>query len=147
MALIAARINPDFLIVTAAHNNSARVLTTAAARLPDQGALTAPGPASDRPLRAHVTIPLEELMVAAPIGLGVGQCSVRILQKSLGTRTIIGVHGDACAHRDTQMVMVNAVGCAQCREYLIRAQGRIFRAAHFREQNHEFVSAVTADGV
>ena len=44
-------------------------------------------------------------------------------------------------------MLVDAVGRAQRQEYLLRTDGRILRVRHFREQDHEFIAALPADGV
>ena len=60
--------------------------------------------------RAHVHVGLEELMVAAPTGLGIEQCKVRTPQECLGIRTVIGVHTDANARRDMQILILDMMG-------------------------------------
>jgi hypothetical protein len=87
----------------------------------------------------HIHIGLEELMVAAPLSFGVEQCKVRAPQECLGFRTVIGVPTDTHTHRDTQVLMLDAMGCAQSRDYLVGTQGGVFAVSHFREQYHEFI--------
>jgi hypothetical protein len=79
--------------------------------------------------------------------LRVEQSSVGILQKCLSVRPVIRVHADADARRDAQILVLDAVWCSQCSEYFVGAEGRVIWAGHFREQNHEFIPTVTADGV
>jgi hypothetical protein len=53
--------------------------------------------------RAYTHVRLEELMVAAAIGLGVAQRKVRIRQECLSLRTVIRVEADTDADRDVQI--------------------------------------------
>ena len=60
-------------------------------------------------------------------------------------RTVLG--DDPDAHGEVHVVLADAVGRAHRQEYLLRADGRILRVRHFREQDHEFIAPLPADGV
>lgn len=55
-----------------------------------------------------------------------------------GIRAVVGVHADTHAHRDVQILVIDAVWSAQRSDYLLCAEGCVFRARHLREQKHEF---------
>src|SRR5277367_4377725 len=113
--------------------------------LPCAGAPSCRRGASSATARGHAW--LEELIDAAPPGLGVQQRGIGILQEHLGVGAIIGKYTDAHTHRDMQLLMLDTMGCAQSREYLAGTQGSVFAVSHLREQYHEFIPTVTADGV
>jgi hypothetical protein len=46
-----------------------------------------------------------------------------------------------------QVALMNVVRKAYRREYPLRAEGRFFAASQLRQQNHELIATVTADGV
>ena len=60
---------------------------------------------------------------------------------------MVGEHTDTNTHGDLQVLFQNSVWHAQCGENLLCPHGGVFLAGHFRQENHEFISAMTADGV
>jgi hypothetical protein len=90
---------------------------------------------------------IEHLLPVAPVGLGVEQRSVSILQERLSILTVTRVYANADAHRDVQILLVEAMWRAQRSEYLVATQGCVFSASHFREQHHEFIPTETTHRV
>jgi hypothetical protein len=96
---------------------------------------------------ADVHVRFEELIVIAPSVLGVVHRKIRMLHQCLGVRPVIGVDDDTDAHREVQIVLIDAVGRVQRQKHFLRTDGCILCMGHFREQNHEFVASLPADRV
>ena len=65
----------------------------------------------------------------------------------LASTAILGIGGDADAHGDVQFMPVDAIGRAQLPQDFLRANGRVLRIRHLREQDHEFVAPMAADRI
>ena len=72
---------------------------------------------------------------------------VCVLQQCLRVVAVVGIRRNAYADRDVQLVLVDGVRCAQCLQQLFRADGRVLCIRHVREQEHEFVASLPAEGV
>ena len=86
------------------------------------------------------------IVIAATV-LGVVHRKVCMLHQCLRVRPVIGIGDDPDARGKVQIVLVDAVGRAQRAEYFLRTHGRILGVCYFREQDHEFIATLPADGV
>jgi len=89
----------------------------------------------------------EELVVIAPIVLGVQHRNVRSLDQRLRIGPIIRINTDAHTDGDLQIMILDVVRLTERSEDLVRTESGIFRARYARQQDHEFIATLTADGI
>src|SRR5581483_5165111 len=91
--------------------------------------------------------PCEALIVTAAMSFSAEQRTVGIFQERLGIHSVIRIYTDSDTYGNVHILLLDVVGCAQRGEQLARTEGRIFWAAHFRQENHEFIPTLATDGV
>jgi len=81
------------------------------------------------------------------VSLGAQQGKVCLVQDRLGIRAVSGVHADTHARSDVQGQAIDRQRRGNRGEQVVRAERRILRTGHFRQQDDEFIAAVAAHGV
>jgi hypothetical protein len=89
----------------------------------------------------------EKLVVVAPIVLCLVHRGIRVLDQRLRIRAVIGIHANADAGGDVQIVLIDGVSLPHRLQHPLRHDRGIFRSLHFREQRDEFVAALPAHRV
>ena len=70
-----------------------------------------------------------------------------MLHQSLSIRAVTRISNDTDTRRDMQFMVIDLVWTTQSFEYLVCAHCRVLRLGHLREQDHKFITALTADRV
>jgi len=96
---------------------------------------------------AGIHVGPEKLVIVAAIHLGVIHRDIGAFHHGIHITAIIGINADTNAQGNVKLMVLDLVRQGKCCNQFLGDMGGILRLFNFRQQDHEFVTALPADRV